>query len=53
LWERTLADPARYADFVVAFDGDTVWQAVHDRNLVVVARIVVTGQRTATIYRTR
>ncbi len=53
LWERTLADPARYADFVVAFDGDTVWQAVHDRNLAAVARIVVTGQRTATIYRTR
>lgn len=53
LWERTLANPAGYADFVVAFDGDTVWQAVHELGLPVVARIEVAGQHAATIYRAR
>jgi len=53
LWERALANPARYVDFVVAFDGDSVWQAVHELGLPVVARIEVTGQRAATIYRVR
>jgi len=38
---------------VVASEGDTVWQAVHARNLPVVARIEVAGQRPVTIYRTR
>ena len=33
LWEHALADPAKYADYVVAFEGDPVWQAVHDRHL--------------------
>ena len=31
LWERALADPAHYADYVVAFEGDSVWQAVQAR----------------------
>ena len=53
LWERALANPAGYADFVVGFDGDTVWQAVHGLGLPVVARIEVAGQRAATIYRAR
>ena len=53
LWERALADPGQYADFVVTFDGDTVWQAVHERGLPVVVRIEVAGQRAATIYRAR
>jgi hypothetical protein len=53
LWEQTLEDPAKHADFVVAFEGDRVWQAVHRRDLPVVTRIAVKGQRTATIYRTR
>jgi len=53
LWERALADPGQNADFVVAFEGDTVWQAVHTRNLPVVATIAVPGQRTATILRAR
>jgi hypothetical protein len=53
LWERTLADPAQFADFVVASDGDPVWQAVHARNLPVVARIEVAGQRPVAIYRAR
>jgi hypothetical protein len=53
LWERALASPGQYADFVVAFDGDTVWQAVHERGLPVVARIEVAGQHAGTIYRAR
>jgi hypothetical protein len=53
LWERALADPGPHADFVVASEGDSVWQAVHARNLPVVARIEVAGQRPVTIYRTR
>ena len=53
LWERALADPGRYTDFVVASDGDSVWQAVHARALPVIARIEVEGQRPVTIYRAR
>ena len=25
LWERALADPAAYADYVIGFEGDPVW----------------------------
>ena len=53
LWERALADPARYADFVIAFEDDPVWRAAHDRNLPEVARIEVAGQKTAFILRAR
>ncbi|HWX92518.1 MAG TPA: hypothetical protein VNY29_07785 [Terriglobales bacterium] len=53
LWERALANPSGYADFVVAFDGDSVWQAVHELGLPVMARIEVAGQHAATIYRGR
>jgi hypothetical protein len=53
LWERSLADPATQADFVVAFEGDVVWQAVHARGLPVVAIIGENGQRTVTIFRSR
>jgi hypothetical protein len=53
LWERSLADPSKYTDFVIAFEGDAVWQAVHQRDLPKVAVIGVNGQRTATIYRSR
>jgi hypothetical protein len=53
LWEQSLADPTKHADFVVACEGDPVWLAVHDRDLPVVVIIGVPGQRTATIYRAR
>jgi hypothetical protein len=53
LWERSLADPATQADFVVAFEGDVVWQAVQARGLPVVAIIGANGQRTVTIFRSR
>jgi hypothetical protein len=53
LWERSLEDPGSYADFVVACEGDPVWQAVHERNLPEIARIDVEGQRTMHIWRAR
>jgi hypothetical protein len=53
LWERSLADPAQHADFVIAFEGDRVWQAVRDRNFLVAGTIVVPGQRTAVILKPR
>ncbi|HXY50432.1 MAG TPA: hypothetical protein VEI01_13335 [Terriglobales bacterium] len=53
LWERALADPAGYADYVVAFPDDPVWQAVRDRNLPVVARVEAAGQQSAAVYLAR
>jgi hypothetical protein len=53
LWERALADPAQYADYVVAFDGDSVWQAVQGRHLPELVEIHVTGQARAVLYRVR
>ena len=32
LWERALANPAQYADFVIAFDGDPVSTACRSRS---------------------
>ncbi len=53
LWERALADPSKFADYVVAFEGDTVWQAVQARHLPELVEINVTGQRRAILYRAR
>ena len=53
LWERALADPTRYADHVVAFEGDSVWQAVQPRHLQALVEIHVTGQARAILYRAR
>jgi hypothetical protein len=53
LWERTLADPEKNADYVVAFEGDRVWQAVRDRGLRELVEIHVTGQPRAVLYRIR
>jgi hypothetical protein len=53
LWEHALADPSRYADYVVASEGDSVWQAVHDRHLPELVEIHVTGQARAIVYRAR
>jgi hypothetical protein len=52
LWERTLADPAKFASFVVAFDGDPVAAAVQKQDLTPLAVIHVFGQPKATIYQT-
>jgi hypothetical protein len=53
LWEHALADPAHYADYVIAFEGDSVWQAVRDRHLSELVEIHVTGQARAILYRAR
>jgi hypothetical protein len=53
LWERALADPARYADYAVAFEGDTVWQAIQGRHLPELVEIHVTGQARAILCRAR
>jgi hypothetical protein len=53
LWERALADPAAYADYVLGFEGDRVWQAVQGRHLKELVEIHTTGQARAILYRAR
>ena len=53
LWERALADPTRYADYVVAFEGDPVWQSAKDHHLSALIELHVSGQAPATLYRGR
>lgn len=53
LWELALADPGKYADYVLAFDGDAVWQAVHDKHLRALVELHVTGQPRAILYQAR
>jgi hypothetical protein len=52
LWERALANPARYVDFVVAFEGDAVSTGVQKEELIPLAVIRASGEPKATIYRT-
>jgi hypothetical protein len=53
LWERALANPAQYADYALAFEGDPVWQAVHEKGLNAIVEIHVSGQARAVLYQTR
>ena len=53
LWERALANPAQYADFVVSVEGDPVAVAVDGKGFTPVAEVRVPGRPPATIYRTR
>jgi hypothetical protein len=53
LWERALADPGKYADYVLAFEGDPVWRAVHDKHLRALVELHVTGQPLAILYQAR
>ena len=53
LWERALANPAEYADYVVAFEGDPVWQAMQGFHRHELVEIHVTGQARASLYSTR
>jgi len=50
LWERALADPHQYADYVVAMDGDPVAKQVQRRGLTSVVVVHTVGQPAATIY---
>lgn len=53
LWERALADPAKYADYVVAFENNPVWPAVEHDHLKTLVEIHVSGQPRALICSTR
>ena len=50
LWERALADPHQYADYVIALDGDPVARQVQKQGLSSVVVIHTAGQPLATIY---
>jgi hypothetical protein len=50
LWERALADPKQYADYVVATDGDPVALGVQKQDLSSLVVIHTSGQPLATIY---
>jgi hypothetical protein len=50
LWERALADPHQYADYVIAMDGDPVATAVKKQDLTSMVVIHTAGQPLATIY---
>ena len=53
LWEKALADPAKYADFVIGFDRDPVASAANQSQMASLLVLHVTGQPPAIIYRTR
>jgi hypothetical protein len=52
-WEWALLDPARSADFIIAFKGDPVWMAAqeHQQELTNLISITVLGQAKCAIYR--
>jgi hypothetical protein len=53
LWERALANPSQYSDYVVAINGDAVSRGADLSSLAPVAELEVPGQPRATIYKTR
>ena len=53
LWERALADPPQYADYVIAFDGDAVDRAADRSYLILLSEIHTPGQPPARIYGTK
>ncbi|HXZ33398.1 MAG TPA: hypothetical protein VEH30_14050 [Terriglobales bacterium] len=50
LWERALADPQKYVDYVIAIDDDPVATEVYRRDLASMVVVETTGQPVATIY---
>ncbi len=53
LWERALANPAGYADYLVGFEGDPVWTAARNQRLMALVEIHTTGQPRAAIFQGR
>jgi hypothetical protein len=53
LWEQALADPPRHVDFVIAYEGDAVDQAVQRTGLTLQQEIHTLGQPRARIYAVR
>lgn len=52
IWERALADPPRYVDYVIVFDGDPVDQYANRASIKELMEIHVTGQPRARIFAT-
>jgi hypothetical protein len=50
LWERALANPSQYVDYVIAMQGDPVDTSVQKQNLSSVLVLRTVGQPPATIY---
>jgi hypothetical protein len=50
LWERALADPPQYVDYVIAFDGDAVDRTVDRTHLILMNEIHTTGQPHGRMY---
>lgn len=53
LWERALANPEGYADYVVGFEGDPVWAAAKKQHLAALVEIHTSGQPPAAIFKGR
>jgi hypothetical protein len=53
LWERALADPAAYADYIVGFEGDPVWASAKEHHLTALVELHTTGQPPAIIFQGR
>jgi hypothetical protein len=53
LWERALADPAKYADFAIGFQGDPVWRMAREKHLNSLVEIHAMGQPPAAVFPTR
>jgi hypothetical protein len=53
LWEHALADPAQYADVVIGFQGDPVWNAATSQHLPALVEIHTTGQPPGVLFRGR
>lgn len=50
LWERALADPAAFANYIVGFKGDPVWAAAKAHNLPALVEIHTSGQPPVAIF---
>jgi hypothetical protein len=50
LWERALADPAAYANYIIGFEGGPVWAAAKAHHLPALVEIHTTGQPPAAIF---
>jgi hypothetical protein len=52
-WEWALLDPARHADYIIAFKGDPVWMAAHEhrQDLTELFAITVPEQAKCIVYR--
>lgn len=53
LWARALADPPRYVDYAVTFEGDVVDRRLNRKDLTLLTEIHVWGQPPARIYMAR